>query len=218
MSEKEAPIGESIQGTTTAPAPVGLGGKPVSLNLVKCAYFRFSDREDFELNKLNPTGTLPKDLSSNQYRAITRMIARGELVRGTKVGQISRKKLDRIKPYMLFLQQSRNFTDIKRRVTEVVAMGGNVSNSGYGAREVIEMMMEQEIEGHARSDVLNLLDTVHSKLPGANKPHDEPGSHALAGSLGQGGKEIQSTQAKPGTRSAREAIAKRADAGDISTL
>jgi hypothetical protein len=221
MPDQEAPLGTEIQGTTTAPGHAGLGGKSVALNLQKRAFFRFADRDDFELTAGSPSGILPKDLSAAQSKAIILLINRKELVRGTKPLQITRKKLDRVKPYLLFVQQSSNFAAIKRRITEVAGMGGNVKGSGYSAREVLEMMTEQELESHARNDVLNLLDRVLAGLPGNNLPHDEPGTHAVRSTTDGGRADFGVTEepaAQPGSRSAREAIGRKAGNADISSL
>jgi len=222
MPKDEAPIGNMIQGTTTAPGPAGIAGKSVALNLAKRAYFRFQDREDFELTKAAPSARLPKDISTAQARAILMLIQKGDLVRGTKAKIITKKKLDRVKPYMLFIAQSSDFNAIKRRIQEVAAMGGNVAQSGYGAREVVEMMIEQELETHARNDVLNLMDRVLRGLPGANLPHDEPGSHAIGGTQAGGSAAFAAQDipepAKPGSRSAREAIGRKVNAKDLASL
>ena len=223
MPTKEAAIGTPIQGTTTTgPTKDILKGKTISLNLAKRAYFRFQNRNDFELTKLHASAVVPHDLSPRETNDLLLLIDRRELVYGGTPGRVTKKKIDRVKPYLIFVEKSSNFLAIKRRVVEIAAMGGNVSNSGYSAREVLDMISSQELDGHARSDVLNLIDKVMASLPGSNVPHDEPGSHAVhesaSGGRGDFGVEEETEPATAGSRSAREAIGRKPSTADIGSL
>lgn len=220
----EQPIGTSIRGTTEAPSTADIAGKSIALNMAKRTYFRFKDREDFELTVAQPSAKLPSDLTVEQATTVVKLINHGHLVRGTSPKLVTRKREDRIRPYLIFLSQSRSFQQIQKRVQEICHQGGNVQNSGYNAREVLDMMIEQELETHARSDVLNMLNAALEATPGNNRPMDEPGTHAVpsrvAGGRGTLGAHDQPEQPSQGggSRSAREAIARKPKARDIASL
>lgn len=218
----ETPLGTEIQGTTSAPKAVGIAGKTVSLNLQKRGYFRFANREDFELTAAKPTAKLPKDLTAAEANSILSLINAGHILRGSKPKVNTRKREDRIRPYLIFLQQSRSFQQIERRVAELITAGANVQNSGYSAREVLEMMIDQELETHARNDILNMLNKAVERCPGNNTPMDEPGTHRVPGAV-EGGRTAFGVQDEPGpqqagSRSARERIARKPANADIEAL
>lgn len=133
--------------------------------------------------------------------------------------------MDKIRPWLMYLRQSRDFQGIRKRVEDLVERGGNVNNSGFAAREVLEMMRDQEIETHARTDVLNLLHRALERVPGTNKPGDEPGTHEVPRVVSERS-DVFEEQVPPaagggaggGSRSAREAIARRPSKADIESL
>jgi hypothetical protein len=221
---KEAPIGTPIVGTTTPPDLnlAGFSGKQVALNFAKRTYFRFADRADFELTVGQPTAKLPVDLTVHQAKVIYALIQQGHLIRGTKPQEVTRKREDKIRPFLIYLSQSRSFDQIRKRIEEVVNQGVNVAGSGYSAREVLEMMTNQELDTHARTDILNLLERAKGNVPGNNIPMDEPGTVAIPRALRASATEVgaakTATASQGGSRSGREALARKPAEADISKL
>jgi hypothetical protein len=160
------------------------------------------------------------NLNIRQEQEIARMINMGEMVRGEKPVIIIKRQEDKIKHHILFIQQSRSFTSIKKRILDISVLGPNVAGSGYSARELLEMIVQSELETLARQDVLNFIGQTLENVAGNTKPFDEPGSQEVprAISLGAADLPIEKKTAKPGSRSARETLAKEPTTANIAAL
>jgi len=224
---KKKPLGRQIAGSTEAPpSPSKLAGRLLSLDLNKRSFFEFPDRRDFSLTRVVPSAKLPDNLTQGEVQMLTVAIARGEVVLGKAPALKIKKDLNKVRPYVQFIENKLSFSAIQKRVNEIVMAGANINGSGYNAREVLEMLIEKEMVGQSRNDVLNYLHNALERVPGHATPADEPGTHEVHEVVAGGVTDVQpdldrthgGSGAAGGSSSAKHAIGKEPSASDKAKL
>ncbi len=150
-----------------AESPTGL--KPIKINTYVSLNMRirqFYAVDNFVLNTDNPTAKVTADISKENRELIQKSIDMGFLVQSKVHIPLVDKPVDLIDDLKEKIKSSKNIKELHPHIVPVVS--GKIAKD-YGARVVLDELLEYEKNSQARARFIEYLEYALNNIPGPGK-------------------------------------------------